>query len=97
MASARILQRSAATIRAIGAPVNPVDAHQMKPDEGDRKDGSKRHKRVTGDANSGRATMKEGDEREGEARQKRAMGGADSGGGDRAYRRPKGRGDDSCR
>ena len=35
MASARLLQCSAATGRAVGAPVKPVDALRRKPDEGD--------------------------------------------------------------
>ena len=38
VASVRILQRSAATGRAVGAPVKTADARWSKPDEGDRKE-----------------------------------------------------------
>ena len=53
VASVRILQCSAATGRAIGAPVKPADARQRKPDEGDQNKGVMRQKRAAGDADSG--------------------------------------------
>ena len=77
MASARLLQRSAATGRAVGAPVKPADARWGNTDEGDQKEEVTRQQRATGDADSG----------EGHKAVRRPKGGGDEVAEGRGWRR----------
>ena len=50
VASARLLQRSTATRRAVVALVKPADSRRKKPEEGDRKEGTTMQQMDAGDS-----------------------------------------------